>query len=300
MSLSTEAQALFDHARNSLPRWLTGAPSAALEWLYGFTGVFDGVRVIGRAWLDLTYILKAIGAELDQHAADRGTSRRAGESDDALRYRLRQISDAVTEPAILAGVSAIIDGASVPAVLDTNNYVTTGWNSVLFTAATYNNVDPTTQTYGSRLTLQTINDGTNPPSFAYDDTTGAVVIRFAAGVTTYAAVEALMGISNNSVQVRTPSTLVGVMQVGDVFGPKPFRSAGLVALRRDRGHMHTIGSCHAFLSRGYRMTGTGRPMAYIVILPYGTNTATANAVSEYLRQNGPAGYLYYVERRLNP
>ena len=41
-------------------------------------------------------------------------------------------------------------------------------------------------------------------------------------------------------------------------------------------------------------------MEYIVILPYGTTAAMGEAVGEYLRQYGPAGYGYMVEIRANP
>lgn len=108
MTLSAEAQALFDHARNALPRWLTRGKTAALEWLHAFTQIFDQARSQGRDWLDVTYLEFASGAELDQHAADRGTSRRAGEDDPTLRARLRNITDAVTEPAIKSAINALL------------------------------------------------------------------------------------------------------------------------------------------------------------------------------------------------
>ena len=191
MALSSEDQALFDHAKQSLPRWLTSGVGAALEWLYGFVAEFSPVRTQGQAWVDITYISNATGVELDQHARDRGTSRRSGESDAALQTRLQQIDDAVTQPALMAGVNAILAAAG----------------------------------YGT---------------------------------------------------------------------------CAFVNLRRDRAHCHTVGSSTAFVGRGYRVTRNGRPMAYIVILPYPTNAATGNAVAEYLRQFGPAGFIAYVERRINP
>ncbi len=192
MSLSSEAQALFDHAKNAIPRFITDGKNSALEWLYAFVAIFDPVRSQGQDYLDLTYLDGATGRSLDQHARDRGTARRLGETDDTLRERLRAIEDMVTEPALKAGVNAILE---------------------------------------------------------------------AAGIST---------------------------------------DCSLVNLRRDRGHFHAIGSCNAFMSRGYRMTNATRPQGYIVILPYGTTAATASAVAEYLRQNGPGGYNAYVERRLNP
>lgn len=287
MSLSSEAQALFDHARHSLPRWLTGKAGAALEWLHAFTQVFDQVRLQGQDWLDVTLLDNASGAELDQHAKDRGTSRRAGETDSALRERLRQITDAVTEPVLIAGTDEILKSQGAKAIIEVANYVTTGWNTI------FESIDPG----GTGITFEAISDGTNPPTLV--ETADTVTVHFSAGVTTRAAVEALITASSTLIQVKTASA-AGNMAAGDDFGPKYLVLSVLVNLRRDRGHCHTVGSCRAFMGRGYRMCNANRPMGYIVIVPYPTTTQTANAVKEYLRQFGPAGYVSYVERRANP
>lgn len=294
MSLSSEAQALFDHARQSLPRWLTGAANAALEWLYGFTEVFDEIRVQGQDWIDITYLENATGAELDQHAKDRGTTRRAGESDGALRERIRQITDAVTEPALLVGIDAILDTNGVYALMNVKTHVTTGWTTVF---SAYDSIGA--GGYQTALTLRMVNDGTNPPTL---EASGPdTIIHYQAGVTTRSAIETLVTSSSGLFYVSTASASgASVLQAGDAFGPKNFVLGAIVALRRDRGHYHTNGSCRAFLNRGYRMTTEGRPMAYIVILPFGIVAAVATSVAEYLRQYGPGGYQYYVERRLNP
>lgn len=191
MSLSAEAQALFDHARRSLPRWLTRGKNTALEWLYAFTQVFDTTRAQGQDWLDISFLEYASGAELDQHAFDRGTSRRAGEDDPTLRLRLRSITDAVTIPALKTAIDAILTANGLSA------------------CTIYN-------------------------------------------------------------------------------------------LRGNRAHFQAVGSSSAFMSRGYRMANVNRPMAYIVILPYGTSAVIGEAVEELCRQLGPAGYIAYVEIRQSP
>jgi hypothetical protein len=191
MPLSSEAQALFDHARNSVPRWLTRGKNTVLEWLYGFTEIFDSARVQAQSWLDLTYILQSFGTNLDQHAKDRGITRRAGESDLALQQRIIQVSDAVTQPALEANINAIL--------------------------------------------------------------------------------------------------------AANGLGP-----CSIVNLRRDKGHYHTTGSSRMFYGRGYRMSYPGRPLGYIVILPYGTTSAIGSGVNDYLRQFGPAGFNHYVEVRAIP
>jgi hypothetical protein len=185
--MTPEQQALFDHARASLPRWLTRGPRAALEWLYAFAASIGASQEQAAEWLAATYLGDATGKYLDQHARDRGTLRRENEPDDVLRERIRQIEDAVTEPAIIAGVNAILAGAGLP------------------------------------------------------------------------------------------------------------EEAALVNLRRDRGHYHEVGDSLAFYTRGYRMTNVDRPWTYTIILPAGATEVTRAAVSEYLRQYGPAGYLYTVE-----
>lgn len=299
MPLSSEAQALFDHARQSLPRWLTGSANAALEWLYGFTETFEETRVQGQDWLDITLLDNASGAELDQHAADRNTSRRAGETDASLRERLRNISDAVTQPALIIGVDAILDGEGFLAKFETSTHTSTGWNSVLEAYDTLS-----AGGWQTGITLSMIDNGTNPPTMteveSQDGKSMAVTINFDSGVTTRAAVEALM-ITGSVFDVLTASDSgASVLTADDAFTDKHFYLSGFVNLRRDRAHMHAAGDSTAFLGRGYRMTRNGRPMGYVFILPYGTTAATASAVSEYLRKNGPGGYVYYVERRLTP
>lgn len=191
MALSAEAQALFDHARRSLPRWLTRGKNAALEWLYAFTEIFDLTRQQGQDWLDISYLEYASGAELDQHAADRGTSRRANEDDATLRERLRNVTDAITLPALKSAIDATL---------------------------------------------------------AANGITGAAIF----------------------------------------------------SLRPNRAHCQVVGDSTAFMSRGYRMANINRPMAYIVILPYGTSAAIGEAIAELCRLLGPAGYIAYVEIRANP
>lgn len=84
----------------------------------------------------------------------------------------------------------------------------------------------------------------------------------------------------------------------------PVGYPGLVELRRDRAFFCTDSATsrkRAYLSRGYRMAGTGREAtAIIVILPYGTSAATAASIAEALRQKKAGGVKVIVERRLNP
>lgn len=301
MPLSSEAQSLFDHARNSLPRWLTGAASSVLEWLYGFTEIFDEVRAQGQDWLDISYILNATGVELDQHAADRGTSRRAGESDATLQQRLRSVEDSVTEPTLWDSVDKILDHTH-QAYLQVQDYTVSGWNTLLYVADSY-----VAGNGGPFSTLTMVDDNTNPatlvetPDLSIQPLGTMIhsVVHYKSGTTTRAQFEALFSTSQ-VFYVGTASASGGTaLTAGDAFTIKRAHLAGMVALRRDRGHFQIPTKGHAFMSRGYRMTNANRPMAYIFICPYGTTAAEANAIREYLRQNGPAGYLYYIEIRAN-
>jgi len=181
-TIDGNAQSLVDHVKSTLPRWLWRGKTAALEWLYAYRDIFDNSRAQGQYWLDMTYINSAVGAELDQHARDRGTTRRLNETDAALRTRLQNITDVITEPALKA---------SVDLILAANSLSQSFW----------------------------------------------------------------------------------------------------VVLRRDDIHLSRV---DAFLSRGARV-GRLVGMEYIVILPSSTPTNVKNAVSEYLRQYGPAGFLYTIE-----
>lgn len=293
MPLSSEEQALFDHMRNMVPRWLTEGPNSKKEWLYAFAHILEAARLQGQLWIDLTYLDLAVGIELDQHAIDRGTSRQNGESDAALRERLRSISDAITDPALTAGVDQILDGTGQLADFRVQAYTKSGWTSELETYFTVSAGGPQTQ-----LTFQTVNDGTNPATLV--QTGNAAVLHYSAGVTTRAQAETLINASTIFRVKTSTASSASTLTANDVFGPKRFYLSRIVGLRRDRGFMHVSGSSTAFLSRGYRMTNHGRPMSYIIILPFGTTAATALSVGEYLRKNGPAGFLYIVERRLNP
>lgn len=101
MSLSSTAQALFDIAKSSLPRFLFQRTDTQ-ELLGGFASLMDRASSQLDAWITNTNLLLSSGVWLDQHARDRGTFRQANESDTALRTRLRLLADAVTVPAVKA------------------------------------------------------------------------------------------------------------------------------------------------------------------------------------------------------
>lgn len=115
MALTATEQSYFDTAKRSLPRFLFQLSTSPQEMLGAFaktTGAFH--TQIGE-WLDYTFLGSATGVWLDQHAKDRGTTRRNGETDDVLLTRLRNTEDVVTRPALLAGVNQLLTTAGFPA-----------------------------------------------------------------------------------------------------------------------------------------------------------------------------------------
>lgn len=107
---------LVAHAQESLPRYWSKAPRT-LEDLNAMAEVIAAGMVQADDWTRQTYITHAEGKWLRQHAKDRGIYPQEGESEDALRARLQSVDDAVTRPAIIAGVQAILDDHSVTGAL---------------------------------------------------------------------------------------------------------------------------------------------------------------------------------------
>lgn len=112
-TLNTEEQELFDTAKRSLPRFMFQKDAAPQETFGAAAKVLNLAKQQIKSWLASTYILQATGFWLDQHAIDRGTRRRSGETDAALASRIRQVEDAVTLPALTNAVNAVLTAAGV-------------------------------------------------------------------------------------------------------------------------------------------------------------------------------------------
>lgn len=115
MALTATEQDYYDHAKRSLPRFLFANDGAAQEITGAFAVMVGALHTQVLEWLSFTYILSATGIWLDQHARDRGTTRRENESDATLQARLSTLEETVTRPALLAHVNAILTGAGYPA-----------------------------------------------------------------------------------------------------------------------------------------------------------------------------------------
>jgi hypothetical protein len=91
----------------------------AEEELYAFAEMAEDVANILAFWLSQTLIGSAVGATttepdwLNQHALDRGTRRQSGESDSALRQRLRNTPESITRQSLIDAAQAIVDDEGV-------------------------------------------------------------------------------------------------------------------------------------------------------------------------------------------
>lgn len=432
MPLSAEQQALFDHARRALPRWLTRGKTAVLEWLHAYTQTFDSVRAQGQDWLDITYLDNATGAELDQHALDRGTFRRDGEDDDTLRERIRNITDVVTVPALKSGVDALLAASAlgpsnwvvlrrdrahfqkyyrdypntavlVNTALGFGNWATNGFgwainetsgsltpalggvsltptsvtygpgphaadSSISFSAATgnasggnivnigsgsdfiawalirINSLPPATRTIISKwggvgsagwqislrntgevvfqgldsagaviftsnatpptgvwvLVMATIDRATSRARLSYKPIGGAVGLGVQQTIAAGFNGSGNLTLGDRADATGIAATTVDIASAYAVSGTSVatgLEASMTTALTNLENYLYPKWERSRYLSRGYRISYPQTPMGYIVILPFGTTAAMGEAVQEYLRQYGPAGFYYTVEIR---
>lgn len=285
MSLSPEEQDLFQFAVKSLPRWFTSTPRA-LEELGGFVKIFNRARAQTVFWASQTFIGNAVGATagepdwLEQHARDRGTSRQEGETDAALRTRLRNREDALTRAALLALINSMLDAAGVASnayglvelrrdrAFMLTRVQTTGAAALgdaftkVGTAMTLTVAAAPWKSWmlGRQLTISGATSGANNGTFVVTGFVGNVGVKYvnAAGVA----------------EAATPVAWA----IDAAFN----------------GHKD------AYLTRGYRMAGPGSTAGLVAILPFGTTEALRLAIYEALRTRKAAGISLAVERRMVP
>lgn len=103
---------LLAHVRTVLPVDFT-TPSRGQEELHALAMMFKMAEAQLADWHRQTVISTSEGPWLIEHARGRGYSPQAGETDATLRARIRVPPDAVTVPALLAIVNAILTGGGV-------------------------------------------------------------------------------------------------------------------------------------------------------------------------------------------
>lgn len=298
MPLSAEETKLYDWARASLPRWFW-EQTRAEEDFGAMLKIFDAARQFIADMKDQGQILTAPGPVsgepdwLNQHAIDRDTSRANGESDDALRARLRDFTNTVTRVALLAMVGAALDAAGV----SSNDF---GMIETRAEGAYFHGSVQARHTGAATTTAAVVLNGDGTATISGLSFTGADT-GFATQcepwfVGRYVFISGCDDAANNGrfricgVPTLTSFTVENAAAVADASTPIAWCLDYQVAAPASA---QPIGN---FLSRGYRFANSG----FTVILPYLTDEATRLSVAESLRRIRAAGVLVRVERRQVP
>lgn len=290
MALSSKEQELFDQALKTLPHWMRGDDRAMEEagLLAKVAGLADDQ---GEYWADQALITTStgpVGAAPDwlaAHARDRDTDRQPSEDDPTLRARLRTIEDAVTRPAVLAAAQAIVDAAGVVGDVAGVELPRDGAFSLdtgpmpSGTGGTFSDEAGTTIGFEPDVAF------TFPPYHPHSEAFTFKLVFSSSNSAGNDGTFAITGLLENRALITNAS---GVAEV----------DAGVAwALRKyDADGNRVDGFRDSYFDRGDRFAD----FAFIVILPYGTDEATADAVADMIRQKKGMGYPFHVERRLNP
>lgn len=300
-TLNSDEQDLYDVAKSSLPKFLFQLITAAQEMFGASAKTFGAAKTAIKLWYTNTYILQSSGFWLDQHAKDRGTGRRFGETDVALQGRLRNNEDLVTKPALIAQVNSYLASQSLP---ETAAIVELRLDRSFFqvAAAKIEPISPALISDGETFTLD---NGTSSKIFEFDKdgsvTAGHQAVNISAAVTVDDVVTAIMSsLSGYAVapyfftaSLAGPDSRIVAVQYTD-------SSHAIIASEAVSNSTFkvTSGAWRAYFSRGYRM-GT-RVDEIVIILPYGSTSSDVAAVYEIIRQKKAGGIAVKVESRQNP
>lgn len=290
-ALTTDEQELFDLCRRSMPDWYID-DEIENEHVGAAAKIMGDVRAFVAELFARTYVLTSPSATsiepdwLDQLARDRGTRRRSGESDPALRERLRNIEDMITRPSLLLAVQAILAadgvvGTAVMVELPRDAAFFGVYTSETGTGGTF--VDPV----GTGMVFTPTVPFRVPPyrPFPVQMKNKLVLSGASAG-------------GNNGTFVTTGAVVNGAAYVnaGGVAGADVVVTWTLQ--KTDQNGVVLDGWRRAYFGRGYRLAS--RNPAIVVILPYGTGAATERSVAAMLRQKAAGGVRVVVERRTIP
>jgi hypothetical protein len=304
MSLSADEQALFDEAKAILPKWFFAYPRAG-EDLAAMAKVFGaGLTQIRDLLITQVRITLADGATattpdwLNQHAAERGTQRQEGESDQSLADRLRKFEDGITRAVLLGATQAMLTNFGV---VGTAYMVELPRDQMFFTsyASNFGSGGIFTAPVSGVMTFKpTVRFRSPPymnPTSAHDPFTPKNGRIQSFQIVIASATNA----GNNGTFVTTG--LVGdAVQYTNASGvaANPDNAASWTIKKRDWQDVAVDGRKDAYLSRGFRLGRRGGQI--VVILPYGTTEPNRKAIAEMLRLKKGAGIMLRVERRANP
>ena len=299
MSLTSDGQQFLDFALGALPSWMRSDD----VHLRGSAKVFESVKTQADYWFGQTLIGQADGPTtglpdwLNQHARDRGTNRQNGESNAALRDRLRNVPDALTRFSILSAANAILAAESISgeaAMLELPR-----------DAGAFGHYVPATDTGGT----WTAGTGTSmifTPTvpFPFPPYRSPTVVRKIQSFTLHTAGSAdsgnngtfpITGLSGNGAIVTNASGVVGA-DAGVTWTVHKRDAEGNVRDGFRRAYFSNLKGGNS--TARYRFTS--KVPIIVIVLPYGSTSSTEVSVREMLRQKKAAGFRTVVERRLTP
>ena len=288
-------QDYIDHVLNALPRWFS-RPERTFENIKAFAEMFQDVEDQIVFWRSQANILDAVGAVtgepdwLQQHAVDRGTRRQEGETDAALRDRLRSFPDALHRNALLTAAQSIVDATGVVGTVvmlelrrDRGHFgkyssdTGTGGTFAALTGTEFSFTPDTPFASPLEVNFPGSGDRGNPQLVVSGANSG--------------------GNDGTFPVLRLEGSAVVFDNATGVAEADP--TATWTLQKRETNGNVIDGFDRAYFGRGYRMAANHQT-AFVMILPFGTTEATRLAVLEMLRQKKGAGVLAIVERRQSP
>jgi len=295
MALTVTEQKLLDFAKGSLPSWFSDS-EREMEFLAAAAKIMGQAHAQIADWYGNTLIGTAVGPVsldpdwLNQHAIDRGTARQDGETDVALRQRLRSVEDALTRPTILAATQAIVDAEGI---LGTVAMVELRIDQGYF--GIYSSDTGT----GGEFTDQGAGVFKFTPTVPFENPLFRAPLDNVWGMPQL-VISGAASAGNDGTFPITATDGDGVLFANGAGVAQVDATATWEVEKRDGlGNVIPNGSGKAFLSRGYRLHGDPRSKL-ILILPFGCTAGTAASVAEMLRQKAGAGVVKVTECRLNP
>ncbi len=278
---------LLEHARGAIPRHFS-RPARPQEEMYAFAEIMETSHGVVEDWTLQTYIEDCEGIWLDAHAEDRALRRQTDETNDQLRERLRRPpDDAVTRPALLTAVQALLEAAGVvvaPSMVEVRR--DRGFFGTFTTRS------------GTGGTIAIRDDGliTFEPDVAFALPVEVDHPRSGAQgqpqlIIAGAAVAANDGTFEVTELDGNAVVFTNALGVADVDLALTWE----LHQRDVDGNLRDDGRARAYYGRGYRMGGDKPHM--IVILPFGTSDALAASVRDLLRSRKAAGVRLTVEVR---
>jgi hypothetical protein len=278
------------HALAALPQWLAKG-DRPFEEMEAFAEIFQRVDDQAVYWVDLSYINNADAGPpdwLNQHAKDRGTYRQLGESNAALRERLRNFSDAITPELIrdtLAGLMTANSIVGTVGVLELSrdraffgSYTRQTGTGGTFTAPVAN-----VQQFTPNVVYSGAPYDASQPINPYE-----IVFSGAANAVNNGT-RLITGLNGNAVKF-TNATGVALVDGGVAW----------ILSKRDPVFTTIVIDqfSKSYLSRGYRM-GSDIP-TLLLIFPYPTTTAQAAGMIEAIRLKKGAGVRILYDIRSIP